>query len=493
MGPGAAAVFAERYRVVRRLGAGGSGVVFLAHDERLSRDVAVKRLHGAEVTAETAQRLRREARIMAALRHPGLVTVYDMLIDEDALLLVMEYVPCGTLAEVLVDAPLEWDAIAGPLDQVAAALDYVHEQGVVHRDLKPSNILVATSGRVKIADLGLATVAEITNITPPGTIMGTPAYMAPEQARGVTCAPVMDVFALGTIVFQALAGTLPRAGPTVVAILRQAEQGPPADLRERRPELPAAAAEALMRAMSPRPEARQASAGELLQQLHAAFRGQRRAPPTARAEEPMRTARVRPPVALGATVPARRRRARVLALAALTLALAAVLVLVMVLRDTGSSPPPAKPRAATSNAAPTTTAAADATPTNQPAASATPSAGATPAAGAKRLSATATVRAFYRRAAAGDFPGAWRLAGPAMRRAFGDSLDEFSRELSSLRHVAFEQVSVVGRNPAGTTVEIHTVATHVDHVDRCSGRLRTVAGTGGRWLVEPAGVQCTRG
>src|SRR5918911_165363 len=208
-----AAVLAERYRVVRRLGAGGRGAVFLAHDERLSRDVAVKRLHGAEVTAETAQRLRREARIMAALRHPGLVTVYDMLTDEDDLLLVMEYVRGETLAEVLADAPLEWDDIAGPLDQVAAALDYVHEQGVVHRDLKPSNILVATSGRVKVADLGLATAAEITNITPPGTIVGTPAYMAPEQARGVTCTPAVDVFALGTIVFQALAGTLPRRGP----------------------------------------------------------------------------------------------------------------------------------------------------------------------------------------------------------------------------------------------------------------------------------------
>jgi hypothetical protein len=80
-----------------------------------------------------------------------------------------------------------------------------------------------------------------------------------------------------------------------------------------------------------------------------------------------------------------------------------------------------------------------------------------------------------------------------MRRAFGDSLDQFTRDLSSLRHVAFQQVSVVGRDPGAITVEIRTVATHVDHVDRCSGRLRTVRGTGERWLVEPAGVQCSRG
>jgi protein kinase-like protein len=353
MSGGVAAVFAGRYRVVRRLGAGGSGAVFLAHDERLSRDVAVKRLHGGEVTAETAQRLRREARIMAALRHPGLVTVYDMLTDEDDVLLVMEYVRGETLAEVLADAPLEWDRIAGPLDQVAAALDYVHEQGVVHRDLKPSNILVASSGSVKIADLGLATAAEITNITPPGTILGTPAYMAPEQARGVTCTPAVDVFALGTIVFQALAGT-----PTATA----AANGTP-----------------------------------------------------------------------------------------------------------------------------------DATATHEPAAAATPAANATPAASPKRMSATATVRTFYRRAADGDFAGAWRLAGPGMRRAFGDSLDQFTRDLSSLQLVEFQDVSVVGRDQGAVTVEIRTVATHVDHVDRCSGRLRTVRGSDGRWLVEPAGVQCTRG
>src|SRR5690348_17226730 len=217
MSGGVAAVFAERYRVVRRLGAGGSGAVFLAHDEVLSRGVALKRLHGAEVTAATAKRLAREARIMAGLRHPGLVTVYDMLTDADELLLVMEYVRGETLADVLADAPLEWERIAGPLEQIAAALDYVHDQGVVHRDLKPSNVLVASSGRVKIADLGLATAAEITNITPPGTIVGTPAYMAPEQARAVPeCPPAVDIFALGTIVFQALAGALPRSGSTVV-------------------------------------------------------------------------------------------------------------------------------------------------------------------------------------------------------------------------------------------------------------------------------------
>jgi hypothetical protein len=183
--------------------------------------------------------------------------------------------------------------------------------------------------------------------------------------------------------------------------------------------------------------------------------------------------------------PAHRRRSRALALVALTLAMAAALVLVLVLGHTGpSSPRPAKRRAAAPSATPAVTAKPSATSTTDVPA---------PTAGQKALSPAATVRAFYDRAAAGDYAGAWQLAGPGMRRAFGDSLDQFTRDLSSLRHVEFQQVSVAGRSPGAVTVEIRTVATHSDHVDRCSGRLRTVRGADGRWLVDPAGVQCTRG
>src|SRR3954452_21191607 len=229
-GPGPA-VFAGRYRRVRRLGAGGTATVFLARDERLEREVAVKRVHGAEVTAETAQRLQREARIMASLRHPNLVTVFDMVTDADDLLLIMEYVQGRTLAEVFAACGrLECERTLALLTPVAAALDDVHRDGVVHRDLKPSNILVASNGVVKVADLGLATAAEITRITPPGVILGTPAYMAPEQARpGPSCTAAVDIFALATMVFQALSGELPRRGKTVVAIVAQATRESPPD------------------------------------------------------------------------------------------------------------------------------------------------------------------------------------------------------------------------------------------------------------------------
>src|SRR3954471_11455649 len=267
-----ARLFAGRYRAVRWLGAGGTATVFLARDERLEREVAVKRVHGAEVTAETALRLRREARIMASLYHPNLVTVYDMVTDADDLLLIMEYVQGRTLAEIFASGPLSWERTQALLTPVAAALDEVHREGVVHRDLKPSNILVADNGVVKVADLGLATAAEITRITPPGVILGTPAYMAPEQARPGPCTPAADIYALATIAFEALSGERPRTGRTVVAILAQATQQPPADLREHRPGTPAVVAEALMRGMAADPQDRPSSASELLADLAADFR-----------------------------------------------------------------------------------------------------------------------------------------------------------------------------------------------------------------------------
>src|SRR4051794_23184919 len=373
MSPFEETVLGGRYRVIRRLGAGGTAAVYLALDERLGREVAVKRLHGAEVTAETAQRLQREARIMASLRHPDLVTVYDMLTDEDDLLLAMEYVDGQTLADVLAGAPLEWDRTLELLEPVARALDYAHERGVVHRDVKPANVLVGANGAVKVTDLGLATAAEITRITPPGAIVGTPAYMAPEQARSGPCGGAVDIFALATIAFQALSGNVPRAGSTVIAVLAQATSEPRPDLREQRPGTPAAVAEALMRGMSPDPEERQATACQLLEEIAAGFRA---------AEARSRPASRRPPD----------RRARLVALAALAVAAAALVAIVAVTR--GGHPAAPTARTPTPTGTPTRTATA------------TPSVASTN----RDLSPTATVRAFYSRAAAGDLAAAWKLA-----------------------------------------------------------------------------------
>jgi len=482
-----ATLFCGRYLVVRRLGSGGTATVFLAEDQRLRRQVAVKRLHGVEVTETTAERLRREARIMASLHHPNLVTVLDMLTEDGDLYLVMEYVPGGTLGDVLEDAPLEPAHVLELLRPVAAALDHAHEHGVVHRDVKPSNVLVGDRGTVKLADLGLATAAEITRITPPGSILGTPAYMAPEQAQPVPCTPATDVFALATIAFQALSGTLPRTGSTALAVLRQATSMPPPDLRERRPGTPAAAAEALCRAMALEPGERQASATELLDELEAGLGAPERTTPV-----PVARRRRTPADVLAAAgtepappaPPARRRGHAGRALAVLAL-LAAVAAVAAVLVLAGGDDPPGQ---AASTPEPTREAGGEATrdatrePTEEPAPAATP----------RALGPAASVRAFYERAAADDFGGAWRLAGPRMRAVYGNSRTEFERQLGSLERIEFPELAVETRSGSTATVRVRTVATHTDRVDRCAGTLQATR-SGDRWVVEPAGLSCTRG
>jgi hypothetical protein len=155
-----------------------------------------------------------------------------------------------------------------------------------------------------------------------------------------------------------------------------------------------------------------------------------------------------------------------------------VLVLVVVLTKQRTAPPAPSRAQATQAREPTATPARRPAPTAAPAAS-------------RALSPTATVRAFYRRAAAGDYRASWKLAGPGMRSAFGNSFERFRDDISSLRRIDFRHVAVTHREDGSVTVEIETVATHDDRVDRCSGTLRTVRGDGGPWVVEPAGVHCT--
>jgi eukaryotic-like serine/threonine-protein kinase len=450
--------------MIRRLGAGGTASVYLTEDQLLGRPVAVKRVHGAEVTPATAQRLQREARIMASLRHPNLVAIYDMLTDEDDLLLAMEYVDGGTLADLMADAPLDPPRVLELLRPIAEVLDHVHAEGVVHRDLKPSNVLVGRDGTVKLTDLGLATAAEITRITPPGSIVGTPSYMAPEQARAVPCTGAVDIFALATIAFQALSGRLPREGGTVISVLAQATSAPVPDLRELRPGTPPQVADALMRGMAADPEERP-SACELLQALEDGFAPAEREP------------RPEPRPATRPRRPASRRRARLLALTALLLGVAAVIAVVELARGGGEPTHTAGGGRSTPTATATETATKTATPTATPR--------------ARTLSPVASVRAFYERAAAGDFAGAWRLAGPKMRAAFGGSRDRFEAEMSSLKRIDFQRLAVTQRSDSLVTVDIVSTATHTDHVDHCTGTLSAVK-AGSRWVVEPAGVSCTR-
>ncbi len=261
-----------RYRPIRRLGVGGSAVVHLAEDERLGRKVALKRLHG-ESGEELVRRFGREARVGASLNHPNIVAVYDTLVDDEGVVIVMEYVEGETLGEALARGPLELARSLEILTALAAALDNAHAAGVVHRDVKPANVLLGADGSVKLADLGIASAIEATRITSVGTVLGTPQYMSPEQLAGEPTGPHSDIYSFGALAFELLAGRSARASRSPIELANELASEPVPDLRDARPETPAGAAELLRAAMAREPDQRPESAGLVAAGLRRAFEG----------------------------------------------------------------------------------------------------------------------------------------------------------------------------------------------------------------------------
>jgi serine/threonine-protein kinase len=252
--------------------------VLLCEDERLGRQVAVKRLH-ADSPVDVAQRFDREARLGASLNHPNLVSVFDTATDDEGVLIVMEYVDGETLSKKLRRGPLRPEEVRKIVLDLGDALDHAHAQGVIHRDVKPGNVLIREDGMTKLADLGIATASDGTRITRSGIVLGTAAYMAPEQLDGREIGPPADIYALAAIAFEALSGRKPREGRTPMEIAhRMANDGPP-DLSEAWPRAPKAAVEVLKRGMALDPEDRPASAGELARELAEAL-DQAQVPPT---------------------------------------------------------------------------------------------------------------------------------------------------------------------------------------------------------------------
>ncbi|MGM1065229.1 serine/threonine-protein kinase, partial [Saccharothrix sp. Mg75] len=216
---------AGRYRLRTRLGAGAMGVVWQAFDERLGRVVALKRLVVPEgvPTADAVARAAREGRIAARVQHPNAVTVHDVVEDDGRPVLVMEYVPARTLADVGVLPP---DAVARIGAQVASALAAAHAAGVVHRDVKPANVLITADGTAKIGDFGIARAVGDVAVTRTGLLAGTPAYLSPEVARGAEPGPASDVFALGATLYAAVEGRPPFGdGDNAIALLHTVAAG----------------------------------------------------------------------------------------------------------------------------------------------------------------------------------------------------------------------------------------------------------------------------
>jgi serine/threonine protein kinase len=223
---------ARRYRLERRLGSGGMSTVQLAFDTRLERFVAVKLL--AEHLAEDptfVSRFQREAMAAARLIHPNIVQVFDSGLDQRTgqHYIVMEYIEGQSCAEILRERG--WLGVEETLAIILGScegLDYAHQKGVVHRDVKPGNLLRADDGRVKLADFGIAKATEQASITQTGSVLGTAAYLAPEQGRGDDAGPAADIYALGVVTYQLLAGRLPYEGASLTELaLKQQQERPP--------------------------------------------------------------------------------------------------------------------------------------------------------------------------------------------------------------------------------------------------------------------------
>ena len=216
----------DRYELLRELGRGGMGVVYLAHDPRLEREVAVKIIPQEMLTADTEERFRREARLIARLDHPGIVVAYDVGADPGALFLVMPFV-AGVHLHDFIREGATLAEIVEIGRQVAEALEYSHARGIVHRDVKPENILVTREGdslRVRLTDFGIAMATFEKRFTQPGSLIGTIAYLSPEQVRGGAVTAQSDIFSFGSVLYECLAGEPPFGGDIPAALYRIANE-----------------------------------------------------------------------------------------------------------------------------------------------------------------------------------------------------------------------------------------------------------------------------
>jgi serine/threonine protein kinase len=270
---------AGRYTIERRLGAGGMSTVFLATDSVLERAVAIKLL--AEHLADDEDfvaRFRREALSAARLQHPNIVQVFDSGQDPESLrhYIVMEYVDGPSTADLLREHKLL--AIQQTVDIVRDAchgLDYAHRAGVIHRDVKPGNLLVSDGmGITKLADFGIAKAAEQTRITQVGSVLGTAAYLSPEQARGEEVGPASDTYSLGVCAYQFLTGRLPHEYTSLTELALKQQQEVVQPIREFRPEVPAELDEAIRLCLERQPESRYRSALEMAEALEAGLHGE---------------------------------------------------------------------------------------------------------------------------------------------------------------------------------------------------------------------------
>jgi serine/threonine-protein kinase len=245
----------SRYRLERPLGHGGMASVYLGRDTELDRPVAVKLLaENAAADAGLRERFVREARLAARLQHPNVVSVYDAGADDGRPYIVMECVEGETLSELLARrGRLPPEEARGLALQAARGLAHAHAAGLVHRDIKPQNLLLRGDGTLKVADFGIARAAEGTALTQAGTVLGTAAYLAPEQALGEEVGPAADIYSLGAVLYELLTGRPPYEFDSLADLADKQRRHPIEPVRELAPEVPRDLEAVVMRCLARNP------------------------------------------------------------------------------------------------------------------------------------------------------------------------------------------------------------------------------------------------
>lgn len=245
------------FEIIGLIARGAMGIVFLARDLKLDREVAIKvLLADAFTTKSEVERFKLEARTVARLTHPNIVPVFSVLEHEELLLYIMQFVQGETLEQMIARGPMDPDVVEAIVVMMAEGLAYAHEQNIVHRDVKPANVIVDERGRAIIMDFGIAQLPENHGLTVAGSLVGTPNYASPEQCRAESAQPASDQYSLGVVAYEMLTGERLFESDSIAGIIQHHLRTPPPDIQEKRPDCPAALAHAISRMLEKTPEAR---------------------------------------------------------------------------------------------------------------------------------------------------------------------------------------------------------------------------------------------
>jgi serine/threonine-protein kinase len=338
-------VVADRYDLEQLVGTGGMSSVYKARDRLLERSVALKILHEHHsADEEFVERFRREARAVAQLSHPNIVTVIDRGEDGGKQFIVFEYVDGQNLKELVEETgPLPAGRAIELALQVARGLAFAHQHGLVHRDVKPQNVLMNGDGQAKVTDFGIARSLDVDGVTQTGTVLGTSNYIAPEQASGQAVTARTDVYSLGVVLYELLTGEVPFPGDNFVAVAMKHINAPAPSVLEKRPDVPLRLAAVVERALEKNPADRFQSMDELIAELQACLAE------LPREADSDATMIVPPPARRAPARPARPRPSRLpllLALGLAVLAAAALAAFLLVRSRAGNRPSAAAPATA---------------------------------------------------------------------------------------------------------------------------------------------------